>query len=189
MDNQDYKADLIHKISQGDSNAFRLFYDFYYEKINRFVSYLIADPEAIQDIISDVFISIWQERDKLTRIRHFDSYLYTSVRNKALDYINQSKKSISLDHISLGIMSTDPTPDETFESKELNEKIRIAIDSLPERCKLIFLLAKEEGLSYKDIAKILNISEKTVNAQMVIAFKKLRLILGDYLGILLFFFL
>lgn len=189
MSKQEEKVLLIQKISQGDSNAFRLFYDIYYERINRFVSYLIVEAEVKEDIISDVFVSIWQEREKLKRVQYFDSYLYALVRNKALDSISRSKKSISLDHISLGIVSTDPMPDEAIESKELNEKINKAINDLPERCKLIFLMAKEEDLSYKDIARILTISEKTVNAQMVIAFKRLRASLGDYVGILLFFFL
>ena len=86
-----------------------------------------------------------------------------------------------IEEIPLGIASADDTPEEQLLSEELCKAITQAVNQLPERCKLVFLMAKEQGLKYKEIAKILQISEKTVNAQMVIALKKLNLIMRQYM--------
>lgn len=170
---------LLRKISQGSLDAFRIFYDNYYSLINRFTSYFISSNESREEIVSDVFLSIWQNQKKLIDIKNFNSFLYTMIHNRSIDYIKKNKDTVSIDTITLGIKSEDHSPEEQLTNKELNQRIQLAVESLPERSKLIFLMAKEEGLKYKDIAKILDISEKTVNAQMVIALKKLRDALSD----------
>jgi RNA polymerase sigma-70 factor (ECF subfamily) len=156
-----------------DNAAFRLFYDHYYLKVYRFASYFIGSSLLIEEIVSDIFCIIWQNRGKLSRIDHFENYLYTITKNRAFYYRNENKMSFTeLDSIS-DMLSDKEDPEYIAVDKELTVSLKEAIEELPERCRLIFLMAREEGLKYKEIAEILSISEKTVNAQMVLAIKKL----------------
>lgn len=179
MNNSNELNAILKRISENDPYAFRLFYDKFYIQIYRFASYFIKNNETKEEIISDVFFSIWQNRLELLNIDNIVAYLFTITRNRALYYINKSKniESLIIDDIPLGMASSDLTPEEIYINEELVLAIQSAINELPERCKLIFLMAKEEGLKYREIAEILSISEKTVNAQIVIAIKKLAYIL------------
>lgn len=177
---------LLKKISEGNNNAFRIFFDCYYPKVNRFVSYLIKYREIKEEVVSDVFFSIWQQKDKLTKVKDLDAFLYTIARNRAIDYIRQSSYSVKTEQISLGIAVSEKSPEVDLINKELHEEIIKAVNSLPEKCKLIFLMAKEQGLKYREIADVLKISEKTVNSQMVIALKKMSTALTRYMSIIFF---
>ncbi|MDR2921572.1 MAG: RNA polymerase sigma-70 factor [Tannerella sp.] len=171
---------LLKRIAADDNEAFRLFYDRYYLQVYRFASYFVDSSLLIEEIVSDVFCIIWQHRKRLSQIDYFERYLYTITKNKAFHYLrSENKMSLTeLDAVS-DKLSHDEDPEYLIVDKELNVSLKKAIDELPERCRLIFLMAREEGLKYKEIAEILSISEKTVNAQMVLAIKKLTKTLGN----------
>jgi RNA polymerase sigma-70 factor (family 1) len=175
MRNTDLIKDLFKRIEENDSDAFAKFYDLFYIKLYRFSTYFLRSDEISQEVVSDVFLSIWQSRMKLVEIDNIEAYLYTSTRNRSLYYLNQSaqKNHISLAELPLGIAAQGENPEEIVITKELRQAIDQSVDELPERCRLIFLMAKEEGLKYREIAEILSISEKTVNAQMVTAIKRI----------------
>jgi len=177
---------LLLQIADDDNEAFRLFYDRYYLQVYRFVSYFVDSSLLKEEIVSDVFCIIWQNRKRLSGIDSFEAYLYTIAKNRAFYYLkNENKVTMAdLDSIS-DTLSSEVDPEYLTIDKELTVSLKQAIDELPERCRLIFLMAREEGLKYKEIAGILSISEKTVNAQMVLAIKKLAKRLGD---IVLFLF-
>lgn len=168
---------LLERIAESDNDAFRSFYDCYYSQIYRFSSYIVKSTETIEEIVSDVFCTIWQHRKKITQIDNFEGYLYTITKNKALYYIKQNNKilltEVDPDSISNEMSVHNENPEYLAIDNEFSSAFKTAIDELPERCRLIFLMAREEGLKYKEIAEILSISEKTVNAQMVLAIKKL----------------
>lgn len=176
---------LLHKIATGSHDAFRSFYDHYYLQIYRFSSYFIKDALIIEEVVSDVFCSIWQHRKKIIEIDNFEGYLYTITKNKALYYLKQNNKILltetDLDLITNEILSHDENPESIVIDKEFSVAFKNAIDELPEKCRLIFLMAREEGLKYREIADKLSISEKTVNAQMVLAIKKLSKQIGKIL--------
>lgn len=176
----DKNIEYLIKISDGDSDVFRLFYNENYIQIYRIVSYYIASREAREEVVSDVFFKIWTNRKKLTKIDNIDSYLFILARNESFDYIKKTKEAISIDDLPIGIVSQEMKPDDSIIDKELNLQIEKSIQELPYNCKLIFLMVREQGLKYKEVASILNISEKTVNAQMVIAIKKLSKALLKY---------
>lgn len=171
---------LLQKIAIGDNDAFRTFYDHYYLQLFRFSSYFVKSFQLVEEIVSDVFCTIWQNRKKIPEIENFEGYLYTIVKNKALYYLShENKLSVTeIDSIQKDILFDEDTPESLAIDKEFTISFKKALDDLPERCRLIFRMAREEGLKYKEIAKILNISEKTVNAQMVLAIKKLSKQLG-----------
>lgn len=183
MSNSGILKNLIEQISQNDTDAFAKFYDLFYIKLYRFSTYFIKSDEICQEVVSDVFLSIWQSRARLPEIENVESYLYTSTRHRALYYLNQSsqKKLVPIDDLPIGIITHDQNPEEIVLNDELRLEIEKSIKELPERCQLIFLMAKEEGLKYREIAEILSISEKTVNAQMVTAIKRIGEALKKYL--------
>jgi RNA polymerase sigma-70 factor (ECF subfamily) len=176
---------LLQKIAVGDHVAFRFFYDRYYSQVYRFASYFVKSSQVVEEIVSDVFCIIWQHRKKITEIDNFEGYLYTITKNKALYYLKQDSKILltetDLDLISNEMMSHNENPEYIVIDKEFSNAFKNAVDDLPEKCRLIFLMAREEELKYREIAEKLSISEKTVNAQMVLAIKKLSKKLGEIL--------
>jgi RNA polymerase sigma-70 factor (ECF subfamily) len=180
---------LIEKIAEGDSNAFRLFYDCFYFKIYKYVSYFVKIKEIKEEIVSDVFFNFWQNRQNSLKIENVEAYLYTIARNTSFSYINNKDiETIDIEEYYSEELLSYNTPEENLIDEEMSVAIRKAIDNLPDRCRTIFLLAREEGLKYKEIAERLSISEKTVNAQMVLAIKKLTPIIGKLLIFILIIF-
>ncbi|MFV0536184.1 MAG: RNA polymerase sigma factor [Dysgonomonas sp.] len=178
---------LLTRIAEDDSNAFRLFYDIFYPQVYKFASYYIKTPILREEIVSDVFFSIWQNRKKNTKIKDIKAYIYIVTKNKALSYLDSASKLnfSSIEDSPIDLFSQNETPEDVIIDEELSKAVENAINTLPERCKLIFLMAREHGLKYKEIAEILSISEKTVNAQMVLAIRKMTLLLNRFF---LFFF-
>jgi RNA polymerase sigma-70 factor (family 1) len=148
---------------------------FFFPKISRYAEYFLKTTFECEDTVSEVFLELWNNRKTLTKVKNLEGYIYTITKNKALRVLNQNRKekhvTYDLDHFSFLI--EHETPEEVQINKELNVLINKAISELPKRCQLVFLMAREEGLKYKEIAEKLSISEKTVNAQMVTAIKKL----------------
>lgn len=173
---------LFKEIAADNSVAFRRLYDSYYLQVYRFASYFVDSSLLVEEVTSDVFCILWEYRKKLSGIANFERYLYTITKNRAFRYLRDTKKYTftELETIS-DKFSSEIDPEYVAIDKELTTSLYEAINELPERCRLIFLMAREEGLKYKEIAEILSISEKTVNAQMVLAIKKLNKRLGEIL--------
>lgn len=179
---------LFEQIAVGNADAFRQLYDRYYLQVYRFASYFVDSSLLVEEIASDVFCIIWQYRKKLSHIEYFERYLYTITKNKAFYYLRNNHKMTltELETISDQLLHK-VDPEYIAIDREMTISLKEAIEELPERCRLIFLMAREEGLKYKKIAEILSISEKTVNAQMVLAIKKLSKRLGDIVLFLISF--
>lgn len=172
---QDIKG-LLSSVSIDNRGAFERFYNLYYDQVFRFAYYCLGEKEACREVVADVFFSVWQSRKRLRDIENIDTYLYIVVRNEALRYQarNRDFNQISLsDVLSLEEEGDDGSPERHLELKEMREILGQAIDELPEKCRLIFLMSREEGLKTKEIAQILSIQESTVRVQMKIAIEKL----------------
>ena len=184
MSNSEIIRHLLHSLTKDDEGAFRKLYDLFFPKIARFAGYYLQSEIHIEETISEVFLELWKQRKNLKSVTNIDGYLYTVTKNKSIRIISQGKnKNItSLDLLNEEFMTSAPGPEEIQLNKELNGLISKAINELPPRCKEVFLLAREENLKYREIANILSISEKTVNAQMVTAIKKLTEKLRNYLS-------
>lgn len=167
---------LLNQISEkGDELAFRELFDYYAHGLMRFSYSILSNKEMAEETVSDVFMKIWMHRAKISKIENFKAYLFTSTRNVALNYLDKDKreKAVSLEDIHVKLNVNDICPETELINKELRDAISKAIDNLPERCKLIYSLAKIEKLKYKEIAQILNISVKTIDHQLSIAVKKI----------------
>jgi RNA polymerase sigma-70 factor (ECF subfamily) len=176
---------LLEKISQkGDEHAFEQLFEIIAEGLYRFSFSILKNKELSEEAVSDVFFKLWVHRDKLAEIENFKAYIFTSVRNISLNYLDKEKreKAILLEEITVSMPIDEICPESELITKELKEAISQAIDNLPERCKLIYSLAKVEELKYKEIALILNISVKTIDHQLTIAIKKIGDEIKRYLG-------
>ncbi len=142
------------------------------------------DLDSAKNLVHEVFIQLWEKFDALPPDTNYKSYCYTSVRNRCLNYIRDRKKFVMLENVA---EDRRTALDSGVETAELQEKIDTAIASLPEKCRLIFELNRMEGLKYAEIAARLNISMKTVEAQMSKALAVLREHLTEFLAIILFF--
>jgi len=168
--------DLQFKISQqADQQAYAQLYIAYMSYLLKFANSIIKNNELAEEIVSDVFIKIWQNRTEINKIENFKLYLYISTKNTALNYLSRHfrKEIISLEEMSLHITMSPYNPEQLLITSEAVKKINNEINRLPARCKLIFKLVKEDRLRYNEIASLLNISVKTIDNQMAIALKKI----------------
>lgn len=152
----------------------KLFFHFFLP-LKSFSFSIIKSKELAEEIVSDILIEIWAKRKQLTEIEDLKMYLYVSVRNASLRKLQQTKKTmfLSLDEVRVEFASPDENAETILLTQELSAKIDTAVQQLPQRCKLIFKLAREDRLKYKEIALLLNISVKTIDHQVSIALKKI----------------
>src|SRR5450631_3034314 len=166
-----------------DMKAYGQLYELLYEGLYRLAYSLVRSSEVAEEIVSDVFIKLWQIRGKLMEIEHLRVYLFTIAKNFSLNYITKNYKNIT---VSLDAVDVEPVvelsgPAEMCISADMVRQIRKAIQQLPPQCRLIFQLVKEEGLRYKEVAAILEISPLTVRNQLAIAVRKIGEVLPGYL--------
>lgn len=158
-----------------DESAYKDLFITFSKPLQQFAFSFIKSKELAEEIVSDVFIKIWQKRNELEFIGNLKVYLYVSIKNTALTYLLKQHRrvAISIDELDVELESFARTPEEILLSGELIRKIEEVIFSLPPRCKIIFKLIKEDGLRYKEVAEILNISVKTIDNQLAIALRKI----------------
>ncbi|MDR1402073.1 MAG: RNA polymerase sigma-70 factor [Tannerellaceae bacterium] len=175
-------ASIINATASGDRRAFRSFYDMAYPAVYRFVNYFLINKGEANDIVSEVFYIIWKRRESLLRIQDIKAYLYITCRNEVYHHLKQKEKyrNISIDDMGIDLSIESTTIDERLIEEDMLKVYNAAIAQLPERCKLVFLMVREENLKYKEIAKILSITEGTVEQQMNIAIRKIMAVVKKY---------
>lgn len=171
---------LVHQLAV--SNAESVYMEIFkilFKPIRKFSFGILKSLELSEEVASDVLLMIWQQRDKLTEVKNIKHYAFVAARNKSLNLLKQhiGKEVISLDEMDMDIELKSPNPEAIFIQGEMKLKLENAIATLPKQCKVVFQLVKEEGFSYKEVADILGVSTKTVDAHLVNAMKKLTLIL------------
>lgn len=161
--------------------ALKSLYAAYYQRLMRFTKLYVSSSVEAEEIVSDTFLAVWHNRKSLLEIENFDSYLYTIVRHKIVTYYRKQRPDlIGLDELSADLfLHTDTTPEDALISKEEIDRLNSAIDTLPDKCKIAFKLVREDKLKYKDVAAMLNISVKTLEAHLANAVKKLREVLRN----------
>ena len=154
--------------------AYQAIYDLFFPNLHRFCYSFVKSPEIAEEIVSDVFIKLWQIRNKLTEIENLKVYLYQIAKNFCLNYITRHFKNpvASLDEMDLETVISLDNPEELCISSDIIHSIQQSIKQLPPQCRLIFQMVKEDGMRYKEVADILHISVLTVRNQVAIAIKK-----------------
>ena len=167
---------LLHRIQyHDDQQAFKQLYKSLFFRLYQFAYSFVHSRENAEEVVNDVFLGLWQKRAGLDGIDNINVYLYVAIKNASLNCLRKKKlpTPLSIDDLSVHHLQLASNPESVLINRELQTRIRQAIESLPPRCRLIFKLIKEDGLSYKEVAAILEISAKTVDAQLFIALKKL----------------
>ena len=185
--NQPDDKELFKGFTKGDIKAFETLFHMYYANLCRFASGFIHDNDVAEEIVQDFFVKLWEKRAQLSVDTSVKNYLYRAVKNQCLNYIKHNiTKTNHLQNIQTEKKRVIQ-PDEYFLALELAKKIEESIQSMPEKRREIFRLSREEGLRYNEIAEKLQISLKTVEAQMGLAIKTLREKLKNYISFLILF--
>jgi len=180
--------DLVNRLKRGDEQAFELLYRKYFRRLCAFANKYLNNYEATQEVVQDVFFTIWEKRENLDSDKPILSFLFQSTKNKSLHILEHSKVEEKYQEVIKYAYSQGEFFDaaDSLLAKELEAKFGEIIESLPEQCRKVFLLSRQEGKKYREIAEELNISEKTVETHMNRALKVFRKELKDYLSIVLF---
>lgn len=179
----------VRGIKRDDKKAFEALYRLYYPKLSQFAFRYVASRQSAEDVVHDVFYNLWVGRDKLKPQGTLRAYLYGAVRNQSLTHLEKrDRRKFTHPGEVLQLESLETSPIEQLSTKELKQAIREAVELIPKRRRRIFLMHREDGLTYREIAEVLDISVKTVETQMSRSLKFLRHKLADFLPVLLFFF-
>lgn len=163
-----------------DEERFCLFFKENYQTACLIVFRYVKDMDKSEDLVQDVFTALWERRESAGKCFNLKNYLFTAVKNHALNYIQREKR----DHVSISDIFNDISeedPADFYDKEEMAVKILHAIDELPTHCREIFNLAYQKELTYQEIADKLKISKNTVKTQMGIAYKSLRFKLSNLL--------
>lgn len=166
---------LLAAVAVDDQAAYKTLFESYYDRLHRLALLITRSKELSEEIVSDVFIALWRNRSNAMDIGNLRVYLYIATRNTAMNYQKklQKKPIVLLDDLDIDLADPYSNPEQAYITREMDARIRAAIDALPPRCKMVFKLVKEDGLSYKEAAEVLGLSVGTVDNQLVIAVKKI----------------
>lgn len=168
--------ELLTLLRAGESQAFSEIYERYWESLSLYTLKVIQSKEDALDIVQEVFVSIWKRRAELNIEVSLNAYLFKCVRNLSIKYIEKNiTKRNFLSTLSLSFQDNDLTNIDALELKELEITIDNAVAKLPPKMREIYLLSRQENLSYRQIAEQLEIAETTVKKQVSNALKILRL--------------
>ena len=186
MNRQEEKT-LFERIKKSDDKAFEILFHKYYRYLCLFATKIINDNDAAEEIVQDFFVKLWEKREQLKIETSLKNYLFRSVKNLCLNFIQHNRTKMRYAQIVISEVETNFSDESNYPEIELSEKIEESINSLPEKRKEIFRLSRQEGLKYHEIAQKLNISIKTVETQMSMAIKTLRELLKKYNTFFTFF--
>ena len=164
----------LERIKQGDTSAFESFFRKHYNEVFQNAFFLVGQKEVAEELTQDVFVKMWQKRTTINIRESARAYLKTAIKNTAINYL-KSRLAQAERHLSLDYLAEEPfTPMEYSSDEALNQKIQQAIQQLPERCRIVFTLSRQAGMTYEEVASELGITKESVKTQIKIAFKKLR---------------
>jgi RNA polymerase sigma-70 factor (family 1) len=167
--------DIIGRIRQGDVKQFESLFRSSYVSLVRYGKTLLKDPDTAEEIVQDLFYTIWKDREKIKIESSLNGYLFRAVHNRCLHYIEHSRiVEKHAEEMSFRQPESPESPSDILNYKELQAKIANILEKLPDRCGKIFYMNRFEGLKYNEIAEKLSVSVKTVEANMGKALKEFR---------------
>jgi RNA polymerase sigma-70 factor (ECF subfamily) len=171
---------LTRRIRAGDTSAFETLFRAHYGELCSFVRTQVGHADIAEEIVQDVLLRVWHNRAQLDPQQSLRPYLYRAARNQALNHLKRRRLEERWQHTSNTTSASSMATDDAVRSHELSDAIDQAVGGLPERCRLIFLMSREQGLTYQEIADVLGLSVKTVETQMGRALKALRASLAAF---------
>lgn len=179
---------LVLKIQKGDTVAFDKLFKGYYPHLFRFLISMLNNKDAANDLLQDLFLKVWRNKENLNPEKSIKSYLFYAAKNLSLNYFRDKRKkeritiplgeeNLSPDNKNTGRMEKNfitQSAEELYIQNSLQNELHKALQSLPERSRIAFYLSRYEELSHAEIAEIMKISPKTVNNLIMRALELLR---------------
>jgi RNA polymerase sigma-70 factor (ECF subfamily) len=174
---------LIDRLKNGSESAYELLFKEYYKVLVIFATKYLKDVEASKELVQELFVHIYERRENLDINSSLKSYLFRSVHNRSINYINSRKiREKYAEHYSQTADIKQNTLEQDVNASELENALHTAINQLPPRCKVIFKMNRFDGLSNNEIAEKLTLSKRTVETQISKALKILRVKLEPYMA-------
>jgi len=170
---------LKDELEKGNHEALAFLINTYHHSLCSYVYSLSNDYDAAQDIVQNVFMKLWENRHKVQSIRSIKNFLYKSVYNGFIDQWRKDKRMLAIEEKHLEALDQIVENENEYLLKKQIRLVKLEIQKLPSRCKETFLLSKQDGLTNIEIANFMNVSKKTVEAQMNKAYTILRTKLKD----------
>lgn len=172
--------DLLLLLKENNQVALKYIYNSYWKQLYLTAFSIIKDAQQAEDIVQDILLQLWIRRNEV-EIESLKSYLFTAVKYKVLTYIKSaSNRKVFLEADEFEKFAGTTDLGDRLEEIEINMLLDRGISTLPERCKQVFILSRKENLNNKEIAERMGISPKTVENQITIALRQLKLSMSDY---------
>lgn len=171
---------LVRELQRGNAKAFEELYFRYHARLYNFCNRIMRNTQEAEGLVQEIFIAIWENREKLDENKSFNGFIFKIARNKIINRIKQ-KLTHNVYRKYMSEKDKEPIDLRTeIESREMMVLIQKSIDALPEQTKEIFLFSRNDGMTYKEIARKLNISENVVDHEIRKALQKIREYLNKY---------
>jgi RNA polymerase sigma-70 factor (ECF subfamily) len=180
-------SSILKLLSEGDTDTFEMLFNTYYKPLVAYSNTILKDQDEAEDIVQQVFITVWNKKQDLGNVQSLKSYLYRSVYNSSLNRIKQL--SVRQEYAKDYVLSHSMGTEAVGRQQELQQRIEMAMEQLPEQCGKIFRMSRFEQLKYQEIADKMGLSIKTVENQMGKALKLMREHLKEYLPLFILFIL
>ncbi len=177
-------GELVTRICNGSAEAFEQLFRLHYSNLHRFLWGYVKSTHIAEELVQEVFLKVWEYRKTLNSDENIKTYIYKIGRNKAIDYLRHQQVVQKWEEEKKALHSFSLVPkelDDKIHNKFLLGEIKKAIEELPEKRRLVFILSRYEDMSYKEIADVLEISVNTVETQISRALKLLREKFSSYL--------
>jgi RNA polymerase sigma-70 factor (ECF subfamily) len=176
-----------HPAAVRDERAFEQLFKKYFKDLHSYACSMVKDEAVAEGIVQNVFLKLWERAERLSEQQATAPYLYRSVHNESLNHLKHKKVRQAYDAYALKQQVYEKSSATSkLQLSELQQKISVALNDLPQQCRLIFQMSRFREMKYQEIAEELGISVKTVEAQMGKALKVMRIKLADYLPILIY---
>ena len=174
----DVSKKTLEAMRSGDHDAYREIYIHYIDSVTDFLKMLTKSPEDAEEIAQDVFVSLWEKRDKIDPSKNIRGYIYTYARNAVLNYFKHKKVEDKYMRFAANAVQRYETSDDIVIARETELLIMIAVERMPAQRRRVFQMSRFEGLSNDEIAMRLNISKNTVENHITTAVKDIRRVLA-----------
>lgn len=174
------------KLNSSDKGSLALLVDKYHHQLCLYALHLTNDHDESKDIVQNVFLRLWQQRHRLENVTNIKSFMYSAVYNGFLNYLRDRKNLLDIEKVQISEIDSIAHSESEGLIKRQMDLVKKQIEKLPPKCKRVFVLSKQEGLTNIEIADFMGISKKTVENHISKAFRMLRDALGDRYSEILF---
>lgn len=172
--NKTKEIENIRSLASGDNNAFKNLFLDYFPKIKYFISHLIKSDLIAEDLAQDIFIKIWENKESLTAINSFNSYVYRMAKNAVINHLkSQGFEKTYVAYITQKDENQASSEEDLF-AKEIELLVRLTVEKMPPQRKKIYELSRIKGLKNEEIAKLLSLSKKTIENHLNLALKEIK---------------